>query len=76
MINNPIAGWFLGTCFMEDAAFDTRNLHRPGRSEARGQCIQSKTYPSKGIAIECLSDRNSMTDVAYMPALSGCGKRV
>lgn len=76
MINNSITSWFLGTCVMEDAAFDTRNLYRPGKSETRGQCIHSKTYPSKGTAIECLSDEDSMTGVACLAALSGCGMRV
>ena len=73
MINNVVSRWFLGTYVLKDAAFDTRNLRRPGKYEARGQCIQSKTYPPKAIAIEYLSEGDSITGVVYMPALGGCG---
>ena len=76
MINNIVTGWFLGTYVIRDANFDTRNLHQPGKYQARGQCIQSKAYPSKAIAIEYFSDGDSITSVAYMLALGGCGERI
>ena len=73
MINNIIVGWFRGTYVAKDAAFDTRKIHHPGEYQARGLCLQSKRYPSKGIAIEYLSTGDSITGVIYMLALSGCG---
>ena len=78
MINNSVSGWFLETYVKKDAAFDTRNLYHPGEYQSRGFCIQSKKYPSKGIAIEYLytSDGDSITGVIYMLALGGCGERI
>ena len=78
MINNTVSDWIIRTYVKKDAAFDTRNLHHPGEDQARGFCIQSKSYPSKGIAIEYLytSDGDSITGVIYMLALGGCGERI
>ena len=63
MINNIISGWFLEAYVTRDASFDTRNLYHPGKYQARGFCLQSKRYPSKGIAIEYLSDGDNITGV-------------
>ena len=72
-IADVIARWFLGIYVLEDAAFDTQNRHHPTENEARGECIQSRTYPSKGIVIEYINEGDSITSVFYMLAFSGCG---
>ena len=73
MIADVVARWYLGSYVLEDAAFDTRNRHHPTEYEARGECIQSRTYPSKGIVIEYVTEGDSITSVFYMLAFSGCG---
>ena len=75
MINIIITGWFTGSYVLADANYDVENLYPPGEMQARGQCIQSKTYPTRGIAIEYFLDSDSITRVTYMPALAGCGRR-
>lgn len=74
MINNVITRWVSSTYVRRDADFDTRNLRRHGKHEARGYCIQSARYPSKGITIEYEGDGESIASVIYMLALGGCGE--
>ena len=73
-INIVIAGWFTGSYILEDANYDVDTFSPPGEMQARGRCIRSRTYPTKGIAIEYFSDGNSITGVTYMPAIMGCGR--
>ena len=52
MINVRLSNFYTGTYVIKDANFDTREIKPHGKFEDRGQCIQSKQYPSKGIAVE------------------------
>ena len=54
--------------------FDTEKTYPPGDYQARGECIQSKTYPTKSIAVEYLRREKSITGVLHMLNIGGCGK--
>lgn len=73
MINLRISSWYLQTYVKRDAKFDVDNLRPNGKYEARGKCIQSKTYPSKGIAVDYVTNGRSITHVYHTMALAGCG---
>ena len=74
MNNRLISSWFLGTYVLKDADFDTEKTYPPGDYQARGECIQSKTYPTKSIAVEYLRREKSITGVLHMLNIGGCGK--
>ena len=73
MIKRTITSWFLGTYVLKNANFDVEQIYPPGEYQSRGECIQSKTYPSKGIAIEYFSYDTGIPGVTYMQSLGGCG---
>ena len=74
MINNVLTSWFMGSYVLDDARYDIRALRKPGIDQARGDCIVSLTYPTKGIAIEYVSDGAGITGVIYAPTY-GCGDK-
>lgn len=65
MINNVILPWFRGTYWLEDIRFGDPGP--PAADQARGVCVRSTNYPTKGVLIEYFHDGDSITGVAYMP---------
>ncbi len=76
MINTHISTWYLGTCVIKNAKFDIDTLRLPGKYEIRGKCIQSRTYPSKGIAVDYLTRNGSITQVYHTMALLSKNRRI
>ena len=72
MINNAITRWFRGAYFVRDIEFDTQDILPPAALQARGNCLQSTNYPSKGIYVEYIMEAGNITGVAYMVALDSC----
>ncbi|MDE0527543.1 MAG: hypothetical protein OXH85_02460 [Truepera sp.] len=72
MINNAITRWLRGNYFVRDIEFDTQDILPPAEDQARGNCLQSTNYPSKGIYIEYRMDAGNITSVFYMEALDSC----
>jgi hypothetical protein len=72
MINNAITRWFRGAYFVRDMEFDTQDILPPATLQARGNCLQSTNYPSKGIYVEYIKEAGNITGVAYMVALDSC----
>ncbi|MCY3767558.1 MAG: hypothetical protein OXH06_19240 [Gemmatimonadetes bacterium] len=73
MINLRISSWYVETYVIKDTRFDVDNLRPNGKYEARGKCIQSEAYPSKGIAVDYVTSGQSITHVHHAMALGGCG---
>ncbi|MBO9428756.1 hypothetical protein [Sulfitobacter sp. R18_1] len=59
-----------------DAAFLTNvEDHKPGSMlQARGICIQSKTYPAIGVVLEYQIEGDHITGVKHAMAVQGCKK--
>ena len=70
-IRRTVAGWFLGTYIRKDARYDIDKARRP-KMEAKGECIQSKQYPTRGIVMDYLVENGSIVKAVYMPATFGC----
>ncbi len=71
MINNVIANWYS----MPDAAFQTEvaDLMSTSPLQARGWCVQSKTYPSQAFLVEYFTGpNNTLAAAVHQYALSGC----
>ena len=76
-INRLIARWYSGTYVKKDASFDVDNLRPPNPSalgQAKGKCMQSRTYPTKSIAIDYIRHDRAIAGVFHMQNLGGCGK--
>lgn len=74
MIANMISDWFVGTYVTADMRYDTRNRKHPGSFlQERGECMMAPGYPATAIAIEFVSDNDSITDVVYAPTYD-CGE--
>ena len=76
-INQMVTSWFLGTVVRRDANFEVYATYSPGKSgfQGHGECIQSKKYPSKGIAIEYVFENDAIKSVIYMGSVGGCGDK-
>ena len=68
MINNVISKWYSHS----DADFDTKNPYKTSLYQTKGQCIQSRTYPAIGIAVDYLIRDNSIVMVFHGPTVQGC----
>ena len=70
MVNQAIARWYS----LPDAKFmaHPHQLTRKGQLQAKGWCMQSETYPTKGVLIDYFGDHQSLMMVVHNYALSGC----
>ena len=73
MIAKRIAKWVVGTLFTRDTRYDTRSRYAPGSLQARGECMMATGKPATAIAIDFISDGDSIIKVLYAPTF-GCGK--
>ena len=67
-----IASWFRSAYVAEEVRYDTDKFYPPGEIQARGVCMIDPKFPLLSIAIEFISDGDSITDVIYAPSM-GCG---
>ena len=68
MINNIVSKWYSHG----DANFDTKHLHKSSAFQKKGECIQSETYSTIGIAIEYFIKNNNITGVIHGSTAGGC----
>ena len=70
MVNQSISNWYS----KPDADFQTNpgQLKETSRLQIRGWCIQSKTYPSKGILVDYFVDGQSLAAVVHNYSVGGC----
>ena len=70
MVNQAISNWYS----KPDADFQTKpgQLKEKSRLQIRGWCIQSKTYPSKGILVDYFVDGQSLASVVHNYSVGGC----
>lgn len=70
MINNVISRWYSRS----DADFQTREseLFPTSLLQKRGQCIQSKKYPTTGIVVDYEESRESIVRVRHGMSAQGC----
>ena len=74
MIAQHIAQWMTGTYFTADTRHDARNRRHPGRvMQEIGECMMATDLPATAVALEFVSDGDSITDVLYAPTY-GCGE--
>ena len=71
-IAQQIARWFRGTYIAEEAQYDVKHFYPPGEIQSRGVCMIDPKFPLLSIAIDFISDGDSITDVIYAPSM-GCG---
>lgn len=69
-INTAIARWYSHAD--ADFAVGLDELHRTSPLQARGLCMQSRTYPGVGVVVEYFAHDGYLSGVKHAPSVGAC----
>ena len=74
MIARTISGWYVGSYVTDDTRYEPSKRRQPaGIMQDHGECIMAPGLPATAIAVDFVSDGDSITEVLYAPTYD-CGE--